>query len=490
MRKILFGVLLTASFVGIPDVQAESCSLGSRESMLNYMQEFATGFPAFSRAVAMGTNPDANQRLASFREAVANCELNLQLTGMSQCFSSANRMAEMNARRRSISGLASQGMEMSDQDYQAQLPSILKTLPPELSNGLPSNWREVAAQKGWQAVSYRSRTVGNPGPSKSYMRVLFKIPGKPYERWIQFTIGELNDPTRPEQLVDAIAVNTETKQISFNQFWRNTSGTDPQPRSSGAHGSGGNMDSCVTCHPNGMREISPAPGSYNAKDAPVIEAMNASMQAYKRLNWQGLDMDAYGPALGQTDGCVRCHNGYTGDPAVSRGALTVMTAASNFRHKLVDDLSMTPTTLSSRDEALQYLKNIPLNIPEEARQKLMMDVYGGSSPSSFDHTRRTLDWLRDNIALNGSPYLSAADHTRYLAALSEMRLENTAVASNNPALTPGRASEEETREWLLKDCDIPPPRAVPPPAVVDSDGADEPANGATNGSGGSSASQQ
>jgi|GEM_PF-3969545 len=490
MRKILFGLLLTSSLVGSSSVLAESCSLGSRESMLNYMQEFSTGFPAFSRELAMGANGAANEQLATFRSVVEKCKATIQLTGMSACFATATRLAEMNARRRAISGRATQGMEATDLDYQAKLPAVLQTLPPELANGLPANWRELAASKGWQAVSYRSRTVGNPGPGRSYMRVLFKIPGNPYERWIQFTIGELDNPSLPEQLIDAIAVNTQTKELSFNQFWRNTSGTDPQPRASGAHGSGGNMDSCITCHPNGMREITPAPGSYTAKDAPVIEAMNASMQAYKRLNWQGLDVDAYGPALGQTDGCVRCHNGYTGDPAISRGALTVMTAASNFRHKLVDDMSMTPTTLSSRDDALQYLKNIPLMIPEDARQKMMMAVYGGSSGSTFDHSRRTLDWLRDNIALNGSPYLSTEDHTRYLTALSEMRLENLEVAANNPALTPGRASSEETREWLMQDCDVPTPRAVPAPQVVDGESSDELPTIPVTPSGGSSATQQ
>lgn len=490
MRKIMSAALLSISIWSPGSAFAESCSLGSRESQLAYIQEFASGFPAFTNYVAMGQDYPANDKLASFRGIMENCEATIGLTGMTACFATADRLAKMNSRRRSISGTATQGMEMSDAEYQAQLPDVLKTLPPQLANGLPANWREVAQQNGWQAVTYRSRTVGNPGPTQSFMRVLFKIPGNPYERWIQFTIGELNNPNQPERLIDAIAVNTQTKQISFNQFWRNGAGQDPQPRASGPHGSSGQMDSCIMCHPNGMRELSPAPGSYPKEDAATIQAMNASMQAYKKLNWQGVDMDAYGPPLGQADGCVRCHNGYTGDPAISRGALTVMTDGSNFRHKLVDDMSMSPTTLSDRDEALQYLKNIPFQLPDDERKRMLREVYGGSGGSDFNKTLETLEWLQTNNSPAGTPYLSTEDRNRYVASLREMSTENEAVAYGNPALRPGRSTPEETREWLLKDCEIPVEGAVAPASVVNGDEPESAVETGKPGIGGSGANQQ
>lgn len=481
MRHLLSATLLASTLLGSGSAYAQACSIGSREGLLNYMQEFASGFPNFTRAVASGTNTLANQRLAEYRQMIANCQTTIQLTGMSACMATATRLAEMNARRVAISGSSSQGMEMSDRAYQDQLPDVLKTLPADLQNGLPSDWREVARRNGWQAVSYRSRTVGNPGPARSYMRVLFKIPGNPYETWFQFTVGELDNPTQPEQLVDAIAVNTQTKEISFNQFWRNSSGQNPRPRLEGPHGSSPNMDRCITCHPNGMREISPAPGSYTAQDAPVIDQMNAAMQGYKRLSWRGLDVDAYGPPLGQTEGCVRCHNGYSGDPAISRGALTVMTSDANFQHKLLDDMSMSPTTFTDRDEALQYVKNIPLVLSEAERQRMMNEVYGGSMGSNFNKTLQTLSWMRDNAGL------SSADYLRYAGALQEFRTENEPIAAGTTGLRAGMAGEDETREWLLQDCDIPVARALPPPSVIDADGSDEPDAGAST-TGGTSAS--
>ncbi len=491
MRKIMSAALLSISFLGTGSAFAETCSIGSREGLLAYMEEFATSFPPFTAQVAMAQDPAANEKLASFRYNHEACEATINLTGLKECFATADRLAKMNSRRRTISGKATQGMEMSDAEYQAQLPTVLQTLPPELANGLPANWREVAAQKGWQAVTYRSRTVGNPGPTQSYMRVLFKIPGNPYERWIQFTIGELDNPNQPEQLIDAIAVNTQTKQISFNQFWRNSNGKDPQPRASGPHGTSGTMDSCIMCHPNGMRELSPAPGSYPEKDGPTIEAMNASMQDYKKLNWQGVDMDAYGPPIGQVEGCVRCHNGYTGDPEISRGALTVMTHASNYEHKLLGDLSMTPTTLSDRDEALQFLKKIPLMLPELERQRMMMDVYGGSGGSNLPQAISTLDWLRDNKTPAGTPYLLAADRDRYVKSLREMQQENTEVFDGaNRTLTPGFTTAEETREWLLQNCEILPPQSVPSTEVVDSENDDDVPTSGTQGTGGSNARPQ
>jgi len=462
-----------------------ACNLGSRQAMQDYIESFASSFGSFNQQAAMGRNYQTNQRLSEFRQVYSECELNIRLTGMEACFGPASRMAAMNQRRTTSGTPATMFMETSDTEYQNQLPEVLRTLPAPLRNGLPANWRQVAQQNGWQAVTYRSRTVGNPGPTRSYMRVLFKIPGNPYERWIQFTIGELDNPNQPEQLVDAIAVNTQTRQISFNQFWRNQNGQDPRPRIEGAHGSGGNLDSCISCHPNGMRELSPAPGSYPAQDQATIESFNRSMEGYGRLAWQGLDVDAYGPPLGQAEGCTRCHNGYTGDPAISRGALTVMTAGSQYTHKLRDDMSMSPTTLKSRDLALKFLRDIPKLLSEPERQRMMREVYGGSTPSGYNKTRETLEWLRSNNGPSGQPYLSQTDYDAYSRALREMNADNSEVAATMSTT----ASSEQMREWFLADCEETPVSAQPPASVIDSDGVEESGSG-SQGSGGSSASRQ
>lgn len=423
---------------------AKKCDYKSKDKLYDYINSFA-GKLSLSKEEIRFPSSTLKQNVRDFLSMWESCEKYANLQGMGQCYSNALNAAQMLARRLTINGENSMGFEISDKDYHNSVSEEAKSLPVEFRDGLPKNYRDLARQKGWKVLQYRSRTVGNPGNSQSFNRVLFFIEGNPFDKWIQFTVGD-PDPTKPERLMDFISIDKRTnpKKLFFTQFYRDSNGKNPHIRDG--------FDKCFSCHPNGMREIAPAPGSYSKEDAPNLDAFNKKMVGYGQLDWgKAINPAAYGPTRGIDQGCMKCHNGYTGDKAISRGAINALTDATHIEYKMAHELTMPPTSSKSKMRALMYLKNIPLFLDSESLKKFQQELYGFGGESSFHMNLKALVWLSQNKDNTGRPWLSQADYASYSKSLHELNAEGSEEFKS----LMNEDRQTSTKQWILEACDNP-----------------------------------
>ncbi len=245
------------------------------------------------------------------------------------------------------------GFNSPDSDYLAsRLP--YSQLPDELKNGLPQNYEEVFKAKGWKSLLYRSRILANPRFNQ-YSRLLVFVPSPEYDRWIQFTMSDIEEII-PKQsiLIDFISIvkmengmALENPKINFTQYERDFNGQNPVQRPF--------LDKCIRCHPSGMRHLVPMPGSLENEEAfKTLISFNKKMDAYGAISWAGeIAPEKISPPFGARDGahsCVECHNNFNGSNGQSREILTAFTDRSHFLHKMSIEYSM-PTHLKQDPES-------------------------------------------------------------------------------------------------------------------------------------------
>ncbi len=443
-RSLLMLLLTGAS------AQAQECAVRTRQDLVNYAQTFAARVSPLTPELLQGGNAAANETVQALLNMWRDCESIANLQGLGSCFARPVQVAQMLDRRRAAryaEGGNSMGFEMSDRDYVRSVPERAASLPAEFANGLPANWRELAAERGWPVAQYRSRFVGNPSDlsGESFNRVLILVNEEPYDKWVQFTVGD-PDTGQAERVIDFVSIDrsAQPRRIFFTQFQRDAQGGNPVNR---VH-AGDSLESCVSCHPNGMRELNPVPGSYSAADGAAIVAMNERMRSYQGVDWgAAFTPQAYGPTIGMDQGCVRCHNAGTGYAPISRGALHPLTNPDHINHKMHDDLSMMPTTSRSRTKVMDFLANLPALLPDETRRAMMAELHPRPGASLFDHHLRVLEWLRTHNNAAGEPWISEPTYQSYTALLNAWRTE--ALAQR--ALPPGA---EVVQEWMLSECDV------------------------------------
>ncbi|MBY0470608.1 hypothetical protein K2X30_05515 [bacterium] len=67
--------------------------------------------------------------------------------------------------------------------------------------------------------------------------------------------------------------------------------------------------SCVSCHPNGLREIFPAPGSVALQDREKFSQIQEYIQSAGKVGYSKFfDVRHAGPAVGHRQYCTSCHN--------------------------------------------------------------------------------------------------------------------------------------------------------------------------------------
>jgi len=309
------------------------------------------------------------------------CKWKLNVMGYGKCIGPLEDAITTSIRKNAEEQLGHRftaGFNVSDENYYAEARPALRDLPPELKDGLPENYREIAAEKGWTVFKYASRTVPNP-PYGSKERVLFYVPGEDggkVDKWIQFTLPE--DPNNNERLIDYISIDKkeppEKNRIFFTQFWRDENSRNPQNR---LH-IGARFDTCYSCHPNGMRELSPRPGSYSEEDAPALDFINERMKSYGEVDWAGAVEPKNHVPMGSDQGCVQCHNNYEGSHPQSRGAINEGTYMGIVQHKMTEDYSMPPTLLNSEKELFSTLKEIPTTMSKEELAKFRKNLARGN----------------------------------------------------------------------------------------------------------------
>lgn len=353
---------------------ADDCPSKTREQWLDFFKEE-------SQKLA-NSNNYYNKELAEYYK---DCRPTWMVMGLNKCSERITIAAEARWKTRTKGG--SMGWEMSDKDYVFNIPEKFRSLPSELKDGLPDNIREIAKQKGWKVFKYRSRTVPNP-PSSSYNRVLVVVPGPQDDKYIQFTISDdVNNPDKPERLIDFISVEhnkndpNKKAQIHFTQFWRDSNGRNPKDKIHTGQG----YDSCYSCHPNGVRELSPEPGSYTKEDAETLKELKKMMSSYGQVEFNGaLHREAWGAPMGKKQGCTKCHNNYEGKHLQSRGAINTRTSNMHIRHKMTQDFSMPVTSLDTEKKLYDFIDSIPYVLTEEEREAFHRKMRGQSQNRKFN----------------------------------------------------------------------------------------------------------
>lgn len=400
----------------------------------------ANAWLRWRRDIAEKWNTDSSIDRSSYDE-ITSCQAELEALNLSNCFNNVKNFAFQATLGRTGHRL---GFEVTDVEYYKKIfdndPSgeALK-LPPELSNGIPAKISafglrgdvavksyegvaKISSLANWKVLKYSSRTVANPNPfgPTSYNRLLFMNTGNRFDKFVQFTLPppSVEDPfgvnNGAQQLVDFISVEKIDKQgnvlpkpiLRFAQFNRDEDGTNPKPRLNYQTGQG-NADTCYTCHPGGMRYLSPLPGTVTPMQYKVLETMNERMASYKLTDWDGaIHPEYYGPPRGMTIGCGDCHNsGHPGHiPEMRRGPLNQFTAEFHIRHKLRIDYSMSQARLKGHLAVLNYVKGI--------------DRFSGgdvSTNQNLDRARNDLlqEWLRNpsglvfDVAYQGAKKIAA-----------------------------------------------------------------------------------
>jgi hypothetical protein len=190
---------------------------------------------------------------------------------------------------------------------------------------VPPNIEAIAKQKGWLAVRYKSRhsggfDAGTPSLLMVYVPGASLNPTATYDRWLNFALPADDEaealnpvPQKPvptaedyarEASSDADyprtftmvslerATDTQPAQLYFQMFRRQAGDKglwSPQPNA--------NVSACFTCHPNGMRAISPLGYHVRAGEAALppeawqtVKAINDAMadaEGGKIASWRG-----------------------------------------------------------------------------------------------------------------------------------------------------------------------------------------------------------
>jgi hypothetical protein len=231
---------------------------------------------------------------------------------------------------------------LSNDEYLARQPKEMISFPPELANGLPSDWKSLCQTKGWDCVPFVSKSLPNP-PFLSFKRLLIRAPGELFDRWMLFTLPPKGTV---EHLIDFMGVEHSQKdaagnvvelaraKLHFVEYWRDLFGKNPVYRTG--------IASCYKCHPSGMRDIVPAYGSTDAAGMATAKKLNLWMKQHRPFDWGdgSIIPEYYGPAMGEKQTCTDCHNGSY------RGTLNAAHLGERSRHqiyfKMVQDLTMPP----------------------------------------------------------------------------------------------------------------------------------------------------
>ena len=366
-----------------PGLQAAECQLKTAASCESYLNTQAEQFPNVDFRTVNSEIADCAGD-ADFENFCGSCVAKLERFSIEQLkySRSGDRAYGMGMRQTNADYLAAQEDEGKYPAGMMKIPQELVAVEGDALTGAVTDagywnffsenfqgaaWSALKAQ-GWQQLVYYSRTVPNP-PYNSMRRLLIFIPGEGFDRWIQFTLPDVTrNREANEQLVDFIAVQKAdndgallpTPQLHFRQYTRRYE----NDRLSQLDLRADTGDKCYSCHPSGMRPLSPEIGSVMSADQwQVMLSYNEKMESYGKAGWAGgLDIADHGPALGAEVGCPRCHG-----VDKERGPITwtllnfgkVMGINSTL-HKVAQDLSMPPdmTTIAFK-EAVKKLSTLP-----------------------------------------------------------------------------------------------------------------------------------
>ncbi len=202
---------------------------------------------------------------------------------------------------------------------------------------IPENVEQIAHDRGWPVVRYKSRHAGGFDPATPNLLMVY-VPGDKvnppvnYDRWLNFATPKDTDATAmtpaPQQSLatadDYSAANNfgssmprvftivsverpvgnTPAQVFFQMFDRESQGMKFTPRSNS------DVTSCVSCHPNGLRAISPlglhvrageaALPDVDWKAADIINAAMITSAGNKPVQWRSGKVTANGVTVNKS----------------------------------------------------------------------------------------------------------------------------------------------------------------------------------------------
>ena len=227
--------------------------------------------------------------------------------------------------------------------------------PPALLGAMPRLDDVIAASesRGFPYVVQAS-CLGN-----ERLYVLSKDPLGRFDQWTLMNIvSGTNGPPLVHGRVSLLAIQKETREgMALPALRVHFRDLLVQPSPSGSYtatSDSGDNAKCYSCHPSGARtligvrtpSLAARPvlgelgyGSNGGPDFPFtrLTQLNDRIKSYGLADWQGtIDVAAFGPALGTSEGCTACHDG------VTRGPLTVATSRKQLAARTVTELAMPP----------------------------------------------------------------------------------------------------------------------------------------------------
>lgn len=229
------------------------------------------------------------------------------------------------------------GFTVSDEEYLINSLSLnpkFGSIPRAFfkDNYLPPNWKNIVKDckkknihqvcsviKNWRFIEFTSTLEDGSGNHK---RVIIQIR---YKNFIQYLLFFPEHPTHNKnKLIDIISLQTRDLNTGFKL-------AKARPYFFERHKEGFAKDGgrCISCHPNGLREIIPMQGSSpSIDDLSSIHLLNEEIRSFGKPDWQGVyDHKKLGPPIG--DSCIECHS----DKA-KRSPLTIFTKPSLIRSKI------------------------------------------------------------------------------------------------------------------------------------------------------------
>lgn len=277
------------------------------------------------------------------------------------------------------------GFSVSDKEY------LLKSLSlnpefvsiPKVFFGdhyLPKDWKSKVKEckehnsgaicstiNRWKFIEFHSTLEDGSG---HHRRVIVQIP---YPGFQQYLLFFPDHPKHKEsKLIDIIALQTHDLRTHLPLEKK-------KPYFFERHKKGIAMDGgrCISCHPNGLREIKPIQGSLiDLHTSNLINQFNQEVKSFGKPDWDGLlEESTLGPPMGKS--CIQCHS-----TKGERSPLSILTKPSLIRSKIYEHEMPRPDFFKSYFE---QIKSIPYMKNDEKKKKLQSLALKYSAESDKDY---------------------------------------------------------------------------------------------------------
>ncbi len=227
------------------------------------------------------------------------------------------------------------GLERTDRDYLTKVPfPEFLDIPAELKDQEFLSWvgdmadgpalekalayveklnaKQTDPKLKWITFLYKSQHLPAPDQTSALGRFFVYIPGKDFDRYLQFALRTDKDEDLPNafsvvsvQKTDpATGKPLDAPRARMKDFWRIR--TNKGIQLSTRLDQKGRLENCYQCHKTPLLPIEPDRADFDEKRFGAnVKLVNQLMGDHTDLKYDGLNMDDYGPGLGPVDAKTR-----------------------------------------------------------------------------------------------------------------------------------------------------------------------------------------